>query len=114
MCSSDLGGLPVPAIGASDFGLKVAEQFGLGVITPRPALVPLTFAADTWAPFAALSGIALPVGISSGTGKARTTFLEDLLFTHRGLSGPADRRMGRVYHRDGTNGHVPRRRVGIP
>ena len=82
------GGLPVPAIGATDFGLKVAQQFGLGVIAPRPALVPLTFDAQAWAPFAALSGIALPAGISCGAGKARTTFLEDLLFTHRGLSGP--------------------------
>ena len=62
------GGLPVPAIGATDFGLKVAQQFGLGVIAPRPALVPLTFDAQAWAPFAALSGIALPAGISCGTG----------------------------------------------
>ena len=83
------GGLPVPKIGASDFGLRIAKQFGHAVIEPRPALVPLTFDATQWAPFAALSGVALPVGISVGSGKARTTFLEDLLFTHRGLSGPA-------------------------
>ena len=83
------GGLPVPKIGASDFGLRVARQFGHGLIEPRPALVPLTFDATAWAPYAALAGIALPVAISTGTGKARTTFHEDLLFTHRGLSGPA-------------------------
>ena len=83
------GGLPVPKIGATDFGLRIAKQFGHAVIEPRPALVPLTFDAVQWAPFAALSGVALPVGISVGSGKARTTFLEDLLFTHRGLSGPA-------------------------
>jgi predicted Rossmann fold flavoprotein len=83
------GGLPVPKIGATDFGLRIARQFGHTVIEPRPALVPLTFDPAQWAPFAALSGVALPVGISTGSGKARTTFLEDLLFTHRGLSGPA-------------------------
>jgi predicted Rossmann fold flavoprotein len=83
------GGLPVPKIGASDFGLRIAQQFGHQVIAPRPALVPLTFDPAQWAPFAALSGVALPVGISTGSGKSRTTFLEDLLFTHRGLSGPA-------------------------
>jgi predicted Rossmann fold flavoprotein len=83
------GGLPVPKIGATDFGLRIAKQFGHAVIEPRPALVPLTFDPVQWAPFAALSGVALPVGISTGSGKTRTTFLEDLLFTHRGLSGPA-------------------------
>jgi len=83
------GGLPVPKIGASDFGLRIAKQFGHAIVEPRPALVPLTFDPVQWAPFAALSGVALPVGISTGSGKARTTFLEDLLFTHRGLSGPA-------------------------
>ena len=83
------GGLPVPKIGASDFGLRIAQQFGHAIVAPRPALVPLTFDAQQWAPFAALSGVALPVGISTGAGKARTHFLEDLLFTHRGLSGPA-------------------------
>ena len=83
------GGLPVPRIGATDFGLRVARQFGHAIVEPRPALVPLTFDAARWAPYAALAGIALPVGIATGAGKARTTFLEDLLFTHRGLSGPA-------------------------
>ena len=83
------GGLPVPKIGASDWGLKLAQRFGHAVIEPRPALVPLTFDAGTWAPFASLAGLSLPVQVSCGVGKARTRFLEDLLFTHRGLSGPA-------------------------
>ena len=89
------GGLPVPKIGASDFGLRVAERTGHRLVTPRPALVPLTFDAGRWAPFVPLAGIALPVAIHTDTphpkGKrsVRTTFLEDLLFTHRGLSGPA-------------------------
>ena len=83
------GGLSIPQIGASDFGYRLAAQFGLRVITPRPALVPLTFGGDAWAPYAELAGLALPVRIETGARKEKTTFLEDLLFTHRGLSGPA-------------------------
>jgi hypothetical protein len=83
------GGLPVPKIGATDFGLRLARQFGLGVVEPRPALVPLDFDPMAWVPYAELSGLALPVAIATGTGKQRMVFHEDLLFTHRGLSGPA-------------------------
>jgi predicted Rossmann fold flavoprotein len=83
------GGLAIPQIGASDFGYRIAEQFGLRVVAPRPALVPLTFAGEGWAPYAQLSGLALPVRIEVGAKKERMAFLEDLLFTHRGLSGPA-------------------------
>ena len=82
------GGLSIPKIGASDFGLRVAQQFALPVIPTRPALVPLTFDERAWAPFAQLSGLSLPVAIATGVKKDRTEFLEDLLFTHRGLSGP--------------------------
>jgi predicted Rossmann fold flavoprotein len=83
------GGLSIPQIGASDFGYQLATQFGLRVVTPRPALVPLTFGGEAWAPYAELAGLALPVRIETGTKKERIAFLEDLLFTHRGLSGPA-------------------------
>ncbi len=83
------GGLSIPQIGASDFGYRLAAQFGLRVVTPRPALVPLTFGGDAWAPYAELAGLALPVRIETGAKKEKTAFLEDLLFTHRGLSGPA-------------------------
>ena len=83
------GGLPVPKIGATDFGLRLAKQFGHAIVEPRPALVPLVFDSAEWAPFVALAGVSLEVEISSGTGKQRARFLEDLLFTHRGLSGPA-------------------------
>ena len=83
------GGLPVPKIGASDWGLRLAARLGHAIVEPRPALVPLTFDPDAWAPFAALAGLALPVEVACGSGKARMRFLEDLLFTHRGLSGPA-------------------------
>ena len=82
------GGLSIPKIGATDFGFRVARQFGLPVVTPRPALVPLTFDAAAWAPFSELSGLSLPVEISTGGKKNGMAFLEDLLFTHRGLSGP--------------------------
>lgn len=83
------GGLPVPKIGASDWGLRLAKRFEHAIVEPRPALVPLTFDAEAWSPFAALAGLSLPVEVSVGSGKARMRFLEDLLFTHRGLSGPA-------------------------
>ena len=83
------GGLSIPKIGASDFGYRIASQFGHTIVETAPALVPLTFDAAAWALFAALSGLSLEVGIECGQGKARTRFLEDLLFTHRGLSGPA-------------------------
>ena len=83
------GGLSIPAIGATDFGFRVAKQFGLRTVEPRPGLVPLTFDGAAWAPYADLAGLALPVLIETGDRKHRTVFAEDLLFTHRGLSGPA-------------------------
>lgn len=82
------GGLSIPKIGATDFGYRIARQFGLKIIEPRPALVPLTFDGAAWAPYAGLAGLALPVQIETGSKKERMAFLEDLLFTHRGLSGP--------------------------
>jgi predicted Rossmann fold flavoprotein len=82
------GGLSIPKIGATDLGYRIAKQFGLPMVTPRPALVPLTFDEAAWAPFAQLSGLSLPVSIETGGKKDRVAFLEDLLFTHRGLSGP--------------------------
>ncbi|MHB1122411.1 MAG: BaiN/RdsA family NAD(P)/FAD-dependent oxidoreductase [Ramlibacter sp.] len=83
------GGLSIPKIGATDFGYRIARQFGLPIVPPRPALVPLTFASADWAPCAQLAGLSLPVAIATGEKKNRTEFHEDLLFTHRGLSGPA-------------------------
>ncbi|MBA3059742.1 MAG: NAD(P)/FAD-dependent oxidoreductase [Gammaproteobacteria bacterium] len=83
------GGLSIPKIGATDFGYHIARQFGLRLALPRPALVPLTFDGDAWAPYAALAGLSLPVQIETGSKKEKFSFLEDLLFTHRGLSGPA-------------------------
>ncbi len=83
------GGLSIPKIGATDFGYRLAQQFGVPLIERRPGLVPLTFDGADWAPYAQLAGLALPVAISTGAKKARMAFDEDLLFTHRGLSGPA-------------------------
>ena len=90
------GGLSIPKIGATDFGYRVAQQFGLSLVETRPALVPLTFDGGDWMPFAQLAGLALPVTIETGAAdatpkqrKKATVFAEDLLFTHKGLSGPA-------------------------
>ncbi|MBY0455309.1 MAG: NAD(P)/FAD-dependent oxidoreductase [Burkholderiaceae bacterium] len=83
------GGLSIPKIGATDFGYRIAQQFGIPLVERRPGLVPLTFDGAGWAPYAQLSGLALPVTISTGSKKTRIAFDEDLLFTHRGLSGPA-------------------------
>jgi predicted Rossmann fold flavoprotein len=83
------GGLSIPKIGATDFGYRIARQFGIRIVEPRPALVPLTFDGESWAPFSQLAGLSLPVAIETGQKKERTAFNEDLLFTHRGLSGPA-------------------------
>jgi hypothetical protein len=86
------GGLPVPAIGASAFSLDIAKQFNLNVIEPRPALVPLSFTADTFGNLNDLAGLSVPVRIASGSKGLRygaCRFNEDLLLTHKGLSGPA-------------------------
>jgi predicted Rossmann fold flavoprotein len=83
------GGLSIPQIGATDFGHRLARQFGHKLIEPRPALVPLTFDAAAWQPFVALAGLSVEAVVSTGSGKTRGEFAEDLLFTHRGLSGPA-------------------------
>ena len=82
------GGLSIPQIGASDFGYRIARQFHLPIIPTRPALVPLTFDSNSWAAFADLSGLSLPVSIATGSKKTHIAFNEDLLLTHRGLSGP--------------------------
>jgi predicted Rossmann fold flavoprotein len=83
------GGLSIPKIGATDFAYRIAKQFGLKIIETRPALAPLTFDPAAWEPFIPLAGIALEVDIETGQKKSLGRFREDLLFTHRGLSGPA-------------------------
>lgn len=86
------GGLPVPAIGATAYSLDIAKQFGLKVVDPRPALVPLSFTSGEFDNLTELSGLSLPVRIASGSKGHRygaCRFNEDLLLTHKGLSGPA-------------------------
>ncbi len=86
------GGLPVPAIGASAYALDIAKQFDLKVVDPRPALVPLSFTSETFFNLNELAGLSLPVRVSSGSKGTRygaCRFNEDLLLTHKGLSGPA-------------------------
>lgn len=88
------GGLSIAPIGATDFGYRIAKQFGLSVVPTRPALVPLTFNAEQWQPFVELAGSSLPVRIKALDQNERhlpgsPAFDEDLLFTHRGISGPA-------------------------
>ncbi len=80
------GGPSIPKMGATGFAYDVAQQFGIRVITPRPALVPLTLAGEDLALAQPLSGVALPCTARAAAGPA---FAEAMLFTHRGLSGPA-------------------------
>jgi len=79
------GGLSLPKIGASPFGLKLAEQFGLPVVAPRAGLVPFTFTGSDMQALKELAGISLDVTV----GCRGAAFSEAMLFTHRGLSGPA-------------------------
>jgi predicted Rossmann fold flavoprotein len=79
------GGLSIPKMGATGFGYDLARQFNIPVREPRPALVPLILGGAEHAHFTALSGVSAPVRASAG----KRAFVEKLLFTHRGLSGPA-------------------------
>jgi len=79
------GGLSIPKIGATGFGYDIARQFGVAIETCRPSLVPLTLAGAEHAHFADLTGVSAPVIASCG----KRHFREKMLFTHRGLSGPA-------------------------
>ena len=79
------GGLSIPKIGATSFGYDLARQFGLKIVETRPALVPLTFNADDRQHYSELTGVSTEVIASIG----RQRFREKMLFTHRGLSGPA-------------------------
>ena len=79
------GGLSIPKIGATDFAYQLARQFGHALVNPRPALVPLLFPAMDMAWIQPLAGVSAPVTAR----QQKASFTENLLFTHRGLSGPA-------------------------
>ncbi len=90
------GGKSIPKMGATGFGYDLAKQFGLGVVPPRPALVPFTFGPELREKLDGLSGVAVEATVSCG----KTRFTGALLFTHRGLSGPAILQIS-SYWRDG-------------
>ena len=79
------GGLSIPKMGATDFGYQIAKQFGLNIVSTKPALVPLTVADVDVAFFRELSGVSIPSVVSH----KKVSFKENILFTHKGLSGPA-------------------------
>ncbi len=80
------GGLSMPKLGATPFGYQLAEQFGLSMVPTSAGLVPFTLHKEDKEIFSALSGIAIPIVVESDSGHS---FKENLLFTHRGLSGPS-------------------------
>jgi len=79
------GGLSIPKLGATGFAYEIARRFGLAVIEPRPGLVPMKVAGETLSLCQSLSGVSVDAVVSCG----RDSFRENILFTHRGLSGPA-------------------------
>ncbi|MDD2704733.1 MAG: NAD(P)/FAD-dependent oxidoreductase [Acidocella sp.] len=79
------GGLSIPKLGATNFSYEAAKTFGLRVVPPRAGLVPLTFSGEDLAWMQELAGVSLPAAVSAG----KRVFRENVLFTHRGLSGPA-------------------------
>ncbi len=79
------GGVSIPKMGATDFGYRVAKQFGLKLVQPKPALVPFTLPAAELQTFSTLSGVSVDALVALG----KQSFRENILFTHRGLSGPA-------------------------
>ncbi|MBS3981875.1 MAG: NAD(P)/FAD-dependent oxidoreductase [Rhodobacteraceae bacterium] len=95
------GGKSIPKMGATGYGYRVAEAFGLPLVATRPALVPLTFADQELAWMRPLAGVAVPGRVACG----RAGFDEAVLFTHRGLSGPAVLQIS-SYWREGEAIHV--------
>ena len=79
------GGKSIPKMGATGYAYEIAEQFGLKIVEPRPALVPFTFASPAIEPIVELAGISVEARVTYG----KTGFDEGMLFTHRGLSGPS-------------------------
>ncbi|HKI61746.1 MAG TPA: NAD(P)/FAD-dependent oxidoreductase [Mariprofundaceae bacterium] len=88
------GGLSIPKMGATGFGIVIARQFGLNVVTQEAGLVPLRFTGHEQEALQSLAGISLQVGIRCG----RKSFTEALLFTHRGISGPAVLQISSYWH----------------
>lgn len=83
------GGKSIPKMGATGIGYEIAARFGLDLVEPRPGLVPLTFAQQDLDLCRPLAGLSVAAEVGHGTRRQRTRFRDGLLFTHRGLSGPA-------------------------
>lgn len=83
------GGLSIAPLGATDFGYRIARQFGLRIEETRPALVPLTLTSQMLKQLASLSGVSVEALVSCGDSNNAPEFRENILLTHRGLSGPA-------------------------
>ena len=79
------GGLSIPKLGATPFGFKIAEQFGINIIPLKPGLVPLKFSSKEFEAFRDLSGVSIEAEVACN----EMSFRENILLTHRGLSGPA-------------------------
>lgn len=88
------GGLSIPPLGASDFGYRLARQFGLTIREPWPALVPFTLSRETLRELSPLSGVSIDASVSC----QGTLFRENILITHRGLSGPAILQISSYWH----------------
>ncbi|MBB6522755.1 NAD(P)/FAD-dependent oxidoreductase [Pseudoteredinibacter isoporae] len=88
------GGLSIPSMGGGEFGYQIAEQFGLTLLPTRAGLVPFTFSDAAGKIFESLAGIAIDVTLSN----ERASFSEAVLFTHRGLSGPASLQLSNYWH----------------
>ena len=89
------GGLSIPKIGATDFGYRIAKQFGIRITEVRPGLVPFCFGGEEKSLFRELSGVSVDAIVSHG----RERFRENVLFTHQGLSGPAILQVSLYWHR---------------
>ena len=83
------GGLSIPKMGATEFGYRLAEQFGVRIVECRPGLVPLVFSAEDREQWCDLAGVSAEVIAEAGVRQRRGSFREKMLVTHRGLSGPA-------------------------
>lgn len=92
------GGLSIPKLGATGFGYELARQFGMNVIEPKPALVPLVLEGDEFA-WTELAGVAADVSIRTVEAGSEASFREKLLVTHRGLSGPAVLQASSYWHK---------------
>ena len=100
------GGLSIPKIGASPFGYRVAEQFGLAVVPPKPALVPLAADPQFLARFGGLAGASFDAVTACPDLRNSPRFREAVLLTHRGLSGPAILQISSYWQQAGGRGAI--------